>query len=126
VRPLHHRRLALALVVLAWLAQQLGFAAHAPMQLGVALGTPLGEICTSAGLAPVPGDPASPAEHRSQASSPCDLCATNTLPALVVATAHDIVVAEHGPSARQALQAALPPDPLRHANRSRAPPSLPA
>jgi hypothetical protein len=120
------RRFALALVALAWLAQQVGFAVHAPMLPGAALGGPLGEICTSAGLAHAPADPASPADHRTQGPSLCDLCAAATLPALATAPVLGPVVAQREPFARPGLPSTPAHNALWRANRSRAPPTLPA
>jgi hypothetical protein len=121
VRPLHRRRLALALVTFAWLAQQFGFAAHGSMQVSAALAGPFGEICTSTGLAPARGDPS---EHRAHGSTLCDLCTAASLPALASAPALGLPVSVSGPAIVLAPPAAHPRDSLRRANRSRAPPLL--
>jgi hypothetical protein len=126
VRPPHRRRLALAVVALAWLAQQLGFAAHGPMQVGAALGGPLGEICTSAGIAPAPGDPPSPSKHRTQGADLCDLCTVASLPALAAARVPGLTVAQRETDAAAAPSPAPAHDSPWRANRSRAPPLLPA
>jgi hypothetical protein len=123
VRPLRHR-FALALVALAWLAQQLGFATHGPMQIGAALAGPVGEICTSAGLVPAPSDPASPSEHRTQGAGGCDLCIVASLPALDVAPLLGPAAAQREPGVQRAPSSAPTHDLLRRANRSRAPPLL--
>jgi hypothetical protein len=76
------RRIVIALVALSWLAQQLGFAAHGEMQRRMAAGGGHGDICTSAGLARAPVDPAPPAEHPPSTAVFCDVCAGSTLGAL--------------------------------------------
>jgi hypothetical protein len=124
VRPLHRRRLALALVAFAWLAQQLGFAAHGPMQVGAALGGPLAEICTSAGLAPATGDPASPGGHRTQGPSLCDLYAATAVPVPASTPPLGFLGAVRGQVNLPTRTAAVAHDFARRAHPSRAPPLL--
>jgi hypothetical protein len=119
---LRRRRFALALLALCWLAQQIGFAAHADMQRRMAVAGGWGEICTSAGVVRAPVD--GPAEHRPAAATFCDVCAGAALGAPLAPAA----LAFHVPAAPAAITTPATPAPAatgsHRAHRPRAPPVL--
>jgi hypothetical protein len=85
LRSFARSRFALALLLLASLAQQAGSVAHGVML--ARSGTPAGmahEVCTSAGVVPVPAAP-EPTELPASTGGICDLCATANMPLLALA-----------------------------------------
>ncbi len=127
LRSIGRSPLALALLLLASLAQQVGAVSHAVMAAWA--GMPAGmleEVCTSAGLARVPGAP-EPTQSPTSAGGICDLCASATMASLLAAPANAYAIAlacREGPTFAPVLPRA---SPLPRAHRSRAPPDfLPA
>ncbi len=126
LRPFARSRFALALLLLASLAQQIGSVAHGVMLArGGAPAGMLHEVCTSAGVVRVPVAP-EPTNLPARAGSVCDLCATGSMPSLASApddAAAVLVTVRDEPVATAGLTPASPP---QRAYRSRAPPfSLP-
>jgi hypothetical protein len=125
LRRTNRRRLSLALLALAWLAQQFGFAAHSAMQLRRAAGG-MGEICTGAGLvrAPVDHGSSAPAERAPPSGSVCDVCTAGTLPAHSAPAGPLFTIAQLEVAAASTGSTPAANDPRLSAHRARAPPSL--
>jgi hypothetical protein len=124
MRSLARSPLALALLLLACMAQQLGAAAHGAMGTRAVLsGGMFDEICSSAGLTRAPSQgPAEPAKLPAAAGGVCDLCATATMASLPPASPASCPAAPFD-IAPLAFAAPLPlASPPQRANRSRAPP----
>jgi hypothetical protein len=120
-RPL--RRLALALLAFAWAAQQLGFAAHGEMQRRMAASGGHGDICTSAGLARAPVDPATPAEHLPSTAGFCDVCGGATLGALAAPAPLAFSARSTATPVRSVTAPAVALAHPQRAHRPRAPPA---
>ena len=122
--PRWRRRLAIGLLALGWLTQQLGFAAHGEIQRRMAAGAGFGEICTGAGLVRASSDAPVPAEHAASGSNFCDVCVGAAFGALVAPA----TLAFHARAGTAAVESAGPPAlALAHpqsAHRPRAPPAL--
>ncbi len=122
LRSLARSRFALALLLFASLAQQVGAVAHGVMlaRPGLPAGV-LHEVCTSGGVVRAPEAP-EPTKSPAGAGGMCDLCAAASMPPLPWAP-------DHSPSVVPAFrdEPAFPPvphlaSPSQRAYRSRAPP----
>lgn len=121
-----HRRVALWLVVLALVAQQLGSVAHGAMQLRHALAGPSTDFCTTVATADggvLPAAPIAPVPtHLGDAAcTACTLAAAAALPPSLPPAHAPAVAAAASPTLLRLEP--VPAEP-RSAHRSRAPPAV--